>query len=360
MRVLYAIQGTGNGHISRARDIIPELQKHCDLDILISGIQADVQLGFPVNYQFKGMSFIFGKHGGVDVWNTYIQTNLLRIQNEMRRVPVKEYDFVINDFEPISAWACYLKGVPCLALGHQAALLQHNVPKPKKIDAFGAFILRNYAPSLQKIGFHFQAYSENVYTPVIRQQIRELRIDERGHYTVYLPAYDHAKLIKKLNRFGDVKWDIFSKHTKVEEKSGNVTIMPITNEKFVHSLATSSGVLSGAGFEVPAEALYLQKKLVVVPMKNQHEQQFNAAALKKLGVPVLNNLKRKSLHVIDNWLNSDERIQVEYPQQTAQIIKTLFEPDIQQKLLKISWRQKFKLYFKPQATDESDDFQLEL
>ena len=27
MKILYAIQGTGNGHISRARDIIPVLQK---------------------------------------------------------------------------------------------------------------------------------------------------------------------------------------------------------------------------------------------------------------------------------------------------------------------------------------------
>ena len=27
MKILYAIQGTGNGHISRARDIIPILKK---------------------------------------------------------------------------------------------------------------------------------------------------------------------------------------------------------------------------------------------------------------------------------------------------------------------------------------------
>jgi UDP-N-acetylglucosamine:LPS N-acetylglucosamine transferase len=71
MKILYAIQGTGNGHISRARDIIPILQKKGDLDILISGIQADVSLPYEVKYKFKGLSFIFGKNGGIDLLNTY-------------------------------------------------------------------------------------------------------------------------------------------------------------------------------------------------------------------------------------------------------------------------------------------------
>ena len=59
MKILYAIQGTGNGHISRARDIIPLLQKKGDLDILISGTEADVELGYPVKYTLKGLSFVF-------------------------------------------------------------------------------------------------------------------------------------------------------------------------------------------------------------------------------------------------------------------------------------------------------------
>ena len=48
MKILYAIQGTGNGHLSRARDIIPVLQQKGELDILVSGIQADVDLPYPV------------------------------------------------------------------------------------------------------------------------------------------------------------------------------------------------------------------------------------------------------------------------------------------------------------------------
>ena len=71
MKILYAIQGTGNGHLSRAREIIPILQQKGELDLLISGTQADVDLPYPVKYRFKGLCFIFGKKGGVDVMATY-------------------------------------------------------------------------------------------------------------------------------------------------------------------------------------------------------------------------------------------------------------------------------------------------
>jgi uncharacterized protein (TIGR00661 family) len=344
MRVLYAIQGTGNGHISRARDIIPVLQKHCELDILISGTQADVQLGFPVTFQKKGISFIFGKQGGVDVWNTYIKTNILRIQNEIRSIPVRDYDFVINDFEPISAWACYLRRVPCLALSHQAALLDKSVPRPTRRDAFGSFILKNYAPSMMKIGFHFQAYAPHIYTPVIRRQVREMTIEEREHCTVYLPSYDHVKLVKRLNGL-NAKWHVFSKHSKSSEIVGNVSVFPIENGNFLGSMATSRGVLCGAGFETPAEALFLGKKLLVVPMKKQYEQHFNAAALKEMGVPILKNLKKKNLPIIAEWLKKNMTVNAKYDDITEKVIATIFAKGTLESLKSKSWKTKFELYF---------------
>ena len=112
MKILYAIQGTGNGHISRARDIIPLLQKKGELDILISGTEADVDFGFPVKYKFKGMSFVFGKQGGIDLASTYKKAKLKRFYNEIKNLPVKDYDIVINDFEPVSAWACRFNKKP--------------------------------------------------------------------------------------------------------------------------------------------------------------------------------------------------------------------------------------------------------
>jgi hypothetical protein len=56
MRVLYAIQGTGNGHLSRAHEIVPLLKKHVQVDTLISGNQAQIQAEFDINYQRTGLT----------------------------------------------------------------------------------------------------------------------------------------------------------------------------------------------------------------------------------------------------------------------------------------------------------------
>ena len=83
MKVLYAIQGTGNGHLSRALEIIPHLQDFCQCDILISGTQCDLELGMPVKYRLKGFSFIFGKNGGVDYWRTFEKFKLITLIREI-------------------------------------------------------------------------------------------------------------------------------------------------------------------------------------------------------------------------------------------------------------------------------------
>ena len=320
MKVLYAIQGTGNGHVSRALAIIPVLQQKCELNILVSGCQADLVLPFPVKYKCHGLSFIFGKKGGINFFKTFAQIQSRAFYEQVRQLPVEQYDLVISDFEPIAAWACYFKKKPCLALSHQSAVLDPEAPQPKKEDMFGRFILKNYAPATTHYGFHFQRFSRHTFTPVIRSQIRELTPTKQGHYTVYLPAYDDELLLQKLAAFPEIKWDVFSKHNQQAIRKNNIFIQPINNNLFVQSLTSCTGVLCGAGFETPAEALYLQKKLLVVPMKNQYEQHCNAAALATMGVPVINSLKKKNFPAISEWLQSEQQIEVNYPDETEKII----------------------------------------
>ena len=94
MKILYAIQGTGNGHVTRAMEIVPLLWKKGDIDVLISGIQADLPLPFPVKYKFKGLGFMFGKNGGVDIWNTYLKMNSIRFLREISSFPIADYDLI--------------------------------------------------------------------------------------------------------------------------------------------------------------------------------------------------------------------------------------------------------------------------
>lgn len=323
MKILYAIQGTGNGHLSRARDIVPILQQKGELDILVSGIQADVDLPYPVKYRFKGLSFIFGKNGGIDLLATYRKSNLKQLYKEIQSLPIENYDLVINDFEPVSAWACKMKHKECIGLSHQAAVINKRSPRPKKKDPVGKAVLNNYAPVTAAYGFHFGAYDKDIFTPVIRDQMRDSKPANKGHYTVYLPAYSDEKIIKVLGEIKNTEWQVFSKHTKKVYSVNNIHIRPINNEAFIESFINCTGVLCGAGFETPAEALFLKKKLMVIPMKGQYEQQCNAAALKTMSVPVIKSLKKKHLDTIRDWVATEQQILVNYPDTTQRIINMI-------------------------------------
>lgn len=323
MKILFAIQGTGNGHLSRARDVYPELKKYGEVDVLISGIQADVAVPFPVKYQLYGMSFIFGRKGGVDIWLTAKKLKLFKLIRDIRKLPIEEYDLVVNDFEPVSAWACKLKKKPCIGLSHQAAVLAKNAPRPKENDLKGELVLKYYAPVTAAYGFHFRSYTKNISTPVIRQEVRNMTPTDEGHYTVYLPSYSDNALVEHLSKFPNAKWEVFSKHNKEPFTFKNVHIQPIENNAFIKSMASSTGVLCGAGFEGPAEALYLGKKVMVIPMQQQYEQQCNAAAAAEIGVPVIKQLSSKYYERIKWWLATNEKVNVSYPDITADIIQNM-------------------------------------
>jgi uncharacterized protein (TIGR00661 family) len=331
VKILFAIQGTGNGHLSRARDVYPELAKYGEVDVLISGIQADVKVPFPVKYQLYGMSFIFGKKGGVDMWETTKKLKLFRLINDIKRLPVEEYDLVINDFEPVSSWACKRKKIPCISLSHQCAVLNEKAPKPQERDWMGMTVLKYYAPVTAEYGFHFKSFAENIFTPVIRSEIREMQPTNEGHYTVYLPAYDDATIVKNLTAFPNAQWEVFSKHNKQPFTEKNVRVQPIENTAFIKSMAASAGILCGAGFEGPAEAMYLGKKVLVIPMQQQYEQHCNAAGAAMMGATVIGQLSEKYHTDIKHWLEQGKAIHVQYPNITDKIIAAIIERHGKQK-----------------------------
>lgn len=325
MKILYTIQATGNGHLSRALEIIPHLQKHGELDILTSGIQGDVILPYPIKYKKYGISCIFGKKGGVDILASLKKLKLISFIKDVRSNIIDDYDLVINDFEPITAWACKLKNKKCIGLSHQAAFLSKNAPRPqKKHSLFDPFI-RNYAPIKNNIAFHFQEYDDFIHTPIIRKAIRDLSVTTDGHYTVYLPAVGDDVIIKHLSKIKNVNWYVFSKHSKVSYSCDNVYINPISGSDWLKSLAAATGVIMGAGFEGPSEAIFLGKKLLVVPMHNQYEQLCNAAALQELGVTVLDKIDRYFSVQVENWIDTAETIHIDYPDQTEEIVASIFE-----------------------------------
>nr|MCU0374824.1 glycosyl transferase [Chitinophagaceae bacterium] len=87
------------------------------------------------------------------------------------------------------------------------------------------------------------------------------------------------------------------------------------------SLLHCHGIITGGGFETPAEALYLKKKLMCIPIRGQYEQECNAAALQQAGITVLDDADTDHFAAdIETWLNTAD---TEIDQQANNIGQTL-------------------------------------
>jgi uncharacterized protein (TIGR00661 family) len=266
---------------------MPYLQTYGDVDVLLSGSNSNLQFELPVKYRSKGLSFFYGNRGGLDYWKTLKTFEPLRVWKEAKALPVEQYDIVLNDFESITALACKLKNVPSVNFGHQASFQSKHSPRPAHKDPVGEFVLQHYAAATSYVGLHFNSYDNFIYNPIIKEDVLKATPTNQGHITVYLSHYADDVLAASLQQIKEVRFEVFSKQVQSPITKGNIRFIPISNKGFTESMITSLGVITGAGFETPAEVLYLGKKLLCLPIKGQYEQWCNAAALEHFNVPIV-------------------------------------------------------------------------
>ncbi len=325
MKIFYAIQATGNGHISRAMEILPHLEQYGNVDIFLSGSNSNLQMNANVQYRSKGVSLFYTGNGGLSYIDTAKSLQPKRIYNEVKNLPVEKYDLVINDFESITAMACAYKKVKSINFGHQASFMSASTPRPKHKDFIGELVLKNYARATKYVGLHFEQYDDFILPPIVKNNIWNATPKNDGHITVYLSSYADSTLANHLTLLKDFQFHVFSKEVKVKSQVGNICYMPIDKNAFNESLINCHGIITGAGFETPAEALYLQKKILAIPIKGQYEQLCNGAALEQLGVKTIKTLDNNFAISFYEWVNSNTQLQVTYTKNTHAIVDAMME-----------------------------------
>jgi uncharacterized protein (TIGR00661 family) len=280
MKILYAIQATGNGHIIRARHHIPMLKSVADVDVLQSGSLSDIDLGFDIKYKFKGLSFKYDSSGGISYMKTMASLSVPTLIRDIKNLDLN-YDLVISDFEPISAWASKHKDILCMGSSHQYSFKSKKVPRPTERSCSGEFILKELAPANIGIGFHYKSYDDFIVEPTIRKELVDVNITSDGSYVVYLGAYSKKQIYDILSKFPSVKFYVFVKGQTKEEWGSNSCFLPISVELFTQKLIGCEGVITAGGFESTSECLHLGKKMLVIPIKGQYEQLCNCAALRQ-------------------------------------------------------------------------------
>ena len=300
-KIFYAVQATGNGHISRAQQLYPYLQQFGEVDFFISGNNANLDFKLPVKYRSKGCSLHYSKCGGLNYFDVIKNIKPYMMYKDAKSLPLEKYDVIINDFDFVTSLACKLKKLPSVQLGHQASFQSDATPRPDKKNLMGETILKHYAHATNHIGFHFQKYDSFILPPVIKEEFINAIPTDLNHVSVYLPSFQKHCLLQAFNKLPHIQFHWFLDSIESIRTEKNITYFPINQALFNKSLLSCHGLITGGGFETPSEALYLGKKLISIPVKNHYEQQCNSAALKQMGIKVLQDIEDDFSEIVEKW-----------------------------------------------------------
>ena len=222
MNIFYAVQATGNGHISRAMELLPYLQRYGTVDIFLSGDNSHLSMDAPVKYRSKGLCLYYNSCGGLDYLKILRHFQPMRLNKEINDLPVEKYDLVINDFEYITSAACARKKISSIQFGHQASFQSPLAPRPTDKNPVGEWILKNYSKATDYIGLHFDRYDDFIFFPIIKKEIAEAEPVDNNFITVYLPSYSRVQLEKIFHPFKDLRFQVFTKEIQQPEPTANI------------------------------------------------------------------------------------------------------------------------------------------
>jgi uncharacterized protein (TIGR00661 family) len=318
MNILYGIQLNGNGHITRSIEIIRNLiDKSFNVDIVVSGNNYSLELPFKVKDKFRGLSLYYDTKGKIN-WMSSIKDARIKQLVKDVKYDVSKYDLVLSDFEPVTAWSAHLQNKKCINISNQNSLLSNKSPKFKK-EFIASTFLKYFAYSKNRIGLHYKSYDNNIYQPIISNNLQNSNSVDNDFILVYLPAYD-INLLKSLFRsFKQVNWMIFSNSVKTNIDFHNISLRPINFEKFQENLIKCSGVITASGFTTTSEALVLNKKLWSIPIKGQYEQVCNSKALMDMGIFT----KEMTYENIENWISNYNPINYQWVNPMESIVNNI-------------------------------------
>jgi uncharacterized protein (TIGR00661 family) len=168
---------------------------------------------------------------------------------------------------------------------------------------------------------HYQKFDDFIFTPIIRSEIRNAQVKDDHFTLVYLLSYSEDQITEILSqpRFAENKFVVYT-NTGHAYTVGNVEIKPLNTESFTKDICNCSGVITAGGFQTTAEALYLGKKLLCIPIKTQFEQQCNARVLQELGITVCKEIDADS---VSRWLTSGKVVQINFQDESQKMVETI-------------------------------------
>ncbi|MCF7808862.1 MAG: glycosyltransferase [Candidatus Marinimicrobia bacterium] len=317
LNILYGVQATGNGHITRSKEVITALKSRGhNVQVILSGRPADqlwdIDSFHP--YQVKdGLSFST-ENGKVKYFDTLMKAKPLKLLRDVNDFDAIHIDLAIVDYEPLTARIAKKNNIPSVGLGHQYAF-DHDVPK-KGFNAITRSFMGKFAPVDLGIGLHWHHFGAPILPPILPKLIKT-GIAEEKLILVYLPFENIETLLPVFHASEEFNFLVYTSDTE-PGNCKNVQLNALSRENFHKDLIRVEGVICNSGFELPSEALSLQKKILVKPLKGQPEQISNSLALEQLNLGATTN--RIDPEIIREWYFNQSFEQVIFPDVVPQLV----------------------------------------
>lgn len=337
MKIFYGVQGTGNGHITRARLMAQELYAAgIDVTFQFSGrpeakyFDMDIFRDYLVR---NGLTFN-AQNGEVSYLKTAFRNNPITFMREIKSLNLDDFDLIISDFEPVTSWAAKVRKKKVLGIGHQYAFT-HKIPRAGT-DLIAELLMKYFAPVDIGVGLHWHHFGQPILPPIIHTPEIPYKINQKK-IIVYLPFEDQNEVIRLLTPFKDFEFHLFAS-VSVSSTFDNIRCCPLSRDGFQKALYDSAGIISNAGFELASESLHLGKKILVKPLHAQMEQISNAVALKELGYGhVMHDLDGL---LVGQWLHNAAAVQVSYPNTAKLLVQWIRDgmPEIDTEFIESIWK----------------------
>lgn len=281
MKVLYGVQGTGQGHISRARAMAGALARWpVDVTWLFSGRAREGLFNMECfgDYEHRrGLTFATAA-GKMRYTDTLRTNNVTHFLAEARNLDLSAFDVIVSDYEPVVARAARQQRRRVIGIGHQYAF-GPNTPRAGN-SWLQEQIMSRFAPVDTPVGLHWHPYGGNVLPPIL--DLPDMPVERGEHYLVYLPFEDQDAVTHILEQTPDHRFVQYAAGIK-DEIRGNVMRRTANVHGFKRHLAGCAGVICNSGFELISECLQWRKPVLTKPLDGQMEQHSNARALSQLG-----------------------------------------------------------------------------
>lgn len=337
MKILYGVQATGNGHITRSRVMCQKLRDagH-DVHVIFSGRDEedlwDVDSFHPYEV-FRGLTFATDR-GRIKYLRTAKNAKVVKLFRDVYKYQPDGIDLVITDFEPVTAYIAKIHGIKSLGIGHQYAF-SYDIPLYGQNPAT-QMIMKIFGPADLKMGLHWHHFDQPILPPIIPKLESGEVVDNK--IMVYLPFENQDDAVELLMPFKDFQFHVYTDLIEPKEV-GHISVRALSRDQFLKDLVTCKGVISNAGFELPSEALSIGKKILVKPLKGQMEQMSNMEAMRQLGWGMGVDILTRD--VIEKWLNRDYIEAVQYPDVAESITEWIgkgeWSQDSLQKLADSVW-----------------------